>query len=89
MKDGKPKRRLESLPTPRVAPFRRAARARSSRRAWGLLPFLIFEPARVRISRGSGSPIETGQERRLPNVQFLNDHGDLEPRAPRSRLASP
>ena len=58
--------------------------------AWGLATLLIFEPFAVGAGWAAASaPSEPAKSVALLNVEFLNDHGDLEPTtdAERARLA--
>jgi hypothetical protein len=55
--------------------------------AWGLAAFLIFGPVGVRAA--TDTPTEPPRSVALLNVEFLNDHEDLEPTKPaeQARLA--
>ena len=58
--------------------------------AWGLAAFLIFGPLTVGVSSATtDAPSEPAKSVALLNVQFLNDHEDLEPTtsAERARIA--
>jgi hypothetical protein len=58
--------------------------------AWGLAAFLIFGPLTLSIcSATTDAPSEPAKSVALLNVQFLNDHEDLEPTtsAERARIA--
>jgi hypothetical protein len=58
--------------------------------AWGLAAFLIFGPLTVGVSSATtDAPSEPAKSVALLNVQFLNDHEDLEPTtdAERARVA--
>jgi hypothetical protein len=58
--------------------------------AWGLAAFLIFGPVALGVcSAATAAPTEPAKSVALLNVQFLNDHEDLEPTtdAERARLA--
>ena len=57
--------------------------------AWGLAAFLIFGPLTVGVSSATTAAPEPAKSVAFLNVQFLNDHEDLEPTtsAERARLA--
>jgi uncharacterized protein DUF2380 len=57
--------------------------------AWGLAAFLIFGPLALGARLATAAPSEPAKSVALLNVQFLNDHEDLEPTtgAERARLA--
>jgi len=58
--------------------------------AWGLAAFLIFGPLAVGVcSAATDAPSQPAKSVALLNVQFLNDHEDLEPTtsAERARIA--
>jgi Protein of unknown function (DUF2380) len=58
--------------------------------AWGLAALLIFGPLAIGArSAAAAGPSEPAKSVALLNVEFLNDHGDLEPTtdAERARLA--
>ena len=64
--------------------------ARTPLAAWGLAVFLIFGPIGVgACSAATAAPSEPAKSVALLNVQFLNDHEDLEPTtsAERARIA--
>jgi hypothetical protein len=63
------------------------ARSAVTATAWGLAAFLIFGPAGVRAA--ADTPAEPPRSVALLNVEFLNNHEDLEPTKPaeRDRLA--
>jgi hypothetical protein len=65
-----------------------AGRVRTPLVAWGLAVFLIFGPVGV-CSAAMDTPSEPAKSVALLNVQFLNDHQDLEPttEAERARIA--
>jgi hypothetical protein len=70
--------------------FSRLAPSRTALAAWGLAVFLIFGPLAVGLSSAeTDAPAEPAKSVALLNVQFLNDHEDLEPTtgAERARLA--
>ena len=57
--------------------------------AWGLAAFLSSDPLLFAPPGGAAAPSEPAKSVALLNVQFLNDHEDLEPTtgAERARLA--
>ena len=57
--------------------------------AWGLAVFLIFGPIAAPCLAATDAPSEAAKSIALLNVQFLNDHADLEPTtgAERARIA--
>jgi hypothetical protein len=66
------------------------ARGRASLPAWGLAAFLIFGPLALGVcSAATAAPSEPAKSVALLNMQFLNDHEDLEPTtdAERARIA--
>ena len=92
---GSQRQRLESRPTPAavLGLCRRngsLARRRAALAAWGLAALLIFGPLAIgaRLA-AAAAPTEPAKSVALLNVQFLNDHEDLEPTtgAERARLA--
>jgi Protein of unknown function (DUF2380) len=63
---------------PRFSPrFGPLARVRAALGAWGLAAFLILEA--VSAAATAATPPEPARSVALLNVQFLNDHEDLEP----------
>lgn len=60
--------------SPRFGPL---ARVRAALGAWGLAAFLILEA--VSAAATAATPPEPARSVALLNVQFLNDHEDLEP----------
>jgi hypothetical protein len=76
---------------PRLSPHKaQLAPSYVSLVAWGLAAFLIFGPLTVGVcSATTAAPPEPAKSVALLNVQFLNDHEDLEPTtsAERARLA--
>jgi hypothetical protein len=56
--------------------------------AWGLAVFLIFGPIAAPWSAATDAPSDPAKSVALLNVQFLNDHADLEPttEAERARI---
>jgi Protein of unknown function (DUF2380) len=58
----------------------RLARSRASRAVWALAALLIIGPVASGVcSAATGAPSEPAKSVALLNVQFLNDHEDLEP----------
>jgi hypothetical protein len=63
-------------------------RGRAALAAWGLAALLMFGPFAVG-AESAAAPSEPAKSVALLNVEFLNDHGELEPTtsAERARLA--
>jgi len=57
----------------------RLARSRASLAAWGLAALLIIGPVANGACSATDAPSEPAKSVALLNVQFLNDHEDLEP----------